>query len=108
MSRIDKDDIKKHVEEICKNGVDKLADIFGLTWEVLSEMENDCPELTSRITPKEETGLIGYELDYVKEDGKAVKVIESIEKSLDFYINDINIMLSKEDVYMFAKHFRII
>lgn len=45
MNGIDREKIKKTVSEMFKDG--KMpGDEWGLTWDVLSKMENDCPELT--------------------------------------------------------------
>lgn len=53
MNNVDKNQIKKTVANMFADG--KLpGDEFGLTWDMLSKMENDCPELTSRANSKSE------------------------------------------------------
>lgn len=47
MNRVDKNQIKEIVASMFADG--KLpGDEFGLTWDALSEMEHECPQLTSR------------------------------------------------------------
>ena len=53
MNNVDKNQIKKTVENMFADGKFP-GDKFGLTWDALSKMENDCPELTSRANSKSE------------------------------------------------------